>query len=253
MIVTYVRFYEELNDFLPARLSKKTMKKEVLLPTTVKDIVESYGVPHTEVDLILVNGESVSFGYKIADQDRISVYPVFESFDITPVKHLQAKPLRIPCFFAEKYLWKLTRLLRLLGINVIYDDTLTNKQVIELIVSSKQILLTRSAQQLMHSTISRGYCIRADDPVDQTIEVMKRFDLLGQMLPFSRCMLCNGSVVKIPMQTVESHLDSKTASLYTKYFQCSDCKKIYWKGSHYKQLQRFVDQVKSALMNIIFI
>ncbi|MEE9189790.1 MAG: Mut7-C RNAse domain-containing protein [Candidatus Neomarinimicrobiota bacterium] len=253
MIVTYVRFYEELNDFLPARLSKKTMKKEVLLSTTVKDIVESYGVPHTEVDLILVNGESVSFGYKIVDQDRISVYPVFESFDITPVKHLQAKPLRIPCFFAEKYLWKLTRLLRLLGINVIYDDTLTNKQVIELIVSSKQILLTRSVQQLMHSTISRGYCIRADDPVDQAIEVMKRFDLLGQMLPFSRCMLCNGSVVKIPMQTVESHLDSKTASLYTKYFQCSDCKKIYWKGSHYKQLQRFVDQVKSALMNIIFI
>lgn len=248
MIVAYVRFYEELNDFLPSRLSKKTLKKELLLPTTVKNLVESYGVPHTEVDLILVNGESVSFGQIIVDQDRISVYPVFESFDITSVKHLQVKPLRDPYFFAEKYLWKLTRLLRLLGINVIYDDTLTNKQVIELIVNSKQILLTRSAQQLMHSIISRGYCIRSDDPFDQTIEVIKRFDLAEQMLPFSRCMLCNGPIVRISKQVAESRLDIKTITYYREYFQCSDCQRFYWKGSHYKQLQRFIDQIKSALV-----
>jgi hypothetical protein len=248
MIVTYIRFYEELNDFLPPRQSKKTLKKKLLLPTTVKDLVESYGIPHTEVDLILINGESVSFGRKIADQDHISVYPVFESFDITPVKHLQKRPLRDLNFFAEKYLWKLTRLLRLLGINVVYDAALTNKQVIELIVSSKQILLTRSAQQLMHSAISRGYCIRSDDPFAQTIEVMKRFDLADQMLPFSRCMLCNGLIVKISQQAAERHLDIKTVTYYSEYFQCSDCQRFYWKGSHYKQLQRLVDRVRSALV-----
>jgi uncharacterized protein with PIN domain/sulfur carrier protein ThiS len=248
MIAAYIRFYEELNDFLPSRYSKQTLKKELLLPTTVKDLVESYGIPHTEVDLILVNGESVSFEHKIADQDRISVYPVFESFDITPVIHLQERPLRDLKFFAEKYLWKLTRLLRLLGVNVVYDSTLTNKQVIELIVSSKKILLTRSAQQLMHSAISRGYCVRSDDPFVQTIEVMKRFDLADQIVPFSRCMLCNGLIDKISQQAAESQLDIKTVTYYSEYFQCSDCKRFYWKGSHYRQLQLLVDRVRTALV-----
>jgi len=137
MINTYTRFYEELNDFLPARLEKKTLEKKLLLPTSVKDLIESFGIPHTEVDLILVNGESVSFDYIIADQDHISVYPVFESFDISPVKHLQEKPLRNLAFFTEKYLWKLTRQLRLLGLNVFYDVTLTNKEILENIVVNK--------------------------------------------------------------------------------------------------------------------
>ena len=234
MIKIYIRFYEELNDFIPKHLSKKILERELLLPTTVKDLVESFGVPHTEVDLILVNGQSVSFDYKIADQDHVSVYPVFESFDISLIKHLQTKPLRNPRFFAEKYLWKLTRQLRLLGISVIYDAALTNKQIIERIVTNKEILLTRSVQQLMHGKITRGYCIRSDKPFDQTVEVIKRFDLRRLMLPFSKCMLCNGPIVPITKQDVQRYLEPNTKLFYHEYFTCAECQQVYWKGSHYR-------------------
>jgi uncharacterized protein with PIN domain len=247
MIKIYVRFYEELNDFLPTHLSKKILKKELVFPTSVKDLVESFNVPHTEVDLILVNGQSVSFDYKIADQDHVSVYPVFESFDISPVKHLQNKPLRNPRFFAEKYLWKLTRQLRLLGINTIYDATLTNNQIIERVAKNKEILLTRSVQQLMHGKITRGYCIRSDKSFDQTVEVIKRFDLRRLMLPFSRCMLCNGPIVTILKKDIQRYLEPNTKLVYHEYYTCTDCQQVYWKGSHYQRLQQFVNRIKDYL------
>ena len=247
MIKIYVRFYEELNDFIPKHLCKKILEKELLLPTTVKDLVESFTVPHTEVDLILVNGQSVSFDYKIADQDSVSVYPVFESFDISPIQHLEKKPLRNPCFFAEKYLWKLTRQLRLLGINTIFDAELNNIQIIDRIVTNNEILLTRSPQQLMHNKVTRGYCIRSDKPFDQTVEVIKRFDLRRLLQPFSRCMLCNGRIYTISKQDVQQYLVPNTILFYDDYYKCKDCKQIYWKGSHYQQLQKFVNRVNNLL------
>ncbi len=247
MININVRFYEELNDFLPSHLSKKTLTKEILLPTSVKDLIESFGIPHTEVDLILVNGKSVSFDHKIADQDHVSVYPVFESLDISPIKRLQTKPLRNPCFFTEKYLWKLTRQLRLLGLNVFYDVTLANKEILENIVVNKWILLTRSANQLKHAAITRGYCIRSDQPFQQTVEVIKRFDLRKQLKPFTRCMLCNGNIINASKQEIEKRLESITLSYYHEFSKCADCAKVYWKGSHYFKLQTFVDLVKNSI------
>ena len=93
----YLRFYEELNDFLPEEKRKKRFIHQFIDRTSVKDLIESLGVPHTEVDLILANGKSVNFKYLINDEDDISVYPVFESFDITAVQHLRPKTLRNQC------------------------------------------------------------------------------------------------------------------------------------------------------------
>jgi uncharacterized protein with PIN domain/sulfur carrier protein ThiS len=247
MITTTIRFYEELNDFLPTSLAKTTLRKRLLLPTSVKDLIESYGIPHTEVDLILVNGEAVAFDYKIADRDHISVYPVFESFDISPIKHSQDKALRNPIFFTERYLWKLTRQLRLLGMSVFYDATLTNKQIIESVVANKWILLTRSVNQLKYASITRGYCIRSDQPFQQTLEVIKRFDLSRQLKPFTRCMLCNGNIISASKQEVEKRLESITLSYYHEFSKCADCGKAYWKGSHYSKLQKFVGLVKNSI------
>ena len=76
------RFYEELNDFLPAGKRKRDFQSPFKGRESIKDKIEALGVPHTEVDLILVNGNSVDFGYILQDRDRISVYPVFETLDI---------------------------------------------------------------------------------------------------------------------------------------------------------------------------
>ena len=78
-ITAWFRFYEELNDFLPAARRKQTFRHRLNRRASIKDVIESLGVPHTEVELILANGRSVDFSYIVGDGDRISVYPVFEA------------------------------------------------------------------------------------------------------------------------------------------------------------------------------
>src|SRR5512144_1987617 len=90
----YFRFYAELNDLLAPGRRMVTFAHEFAARASVKDMIESLGVPHTEVDLILANGRSVDFTYLVADDDRISVFPVFESLDITPVLRVRPQPLR---------------------------------------------------------------------------------------------------------------------------------------------------------------
>ena len=120
-----IRFYEELNDFLEP--SRRKSDIEIVFPErrSVKDLIESFGVPHVEVDLILVNGESVDFSRIVADGDRISVYPVFETLDIGPVTRLRPDPLREPRFVLDVHLRKLARRLRLLGFDVDFSRTAT--------------------------------------------------------------------------------------------------------------------------------
>ena len=109
------RFYEELNDFLPEEKRKVRFAHQFIDRASVKDMIESLGVPHIEIDLILANGKSVEFSYIVEDKDDISVYPVFESMDITDVQHLRSKPLRDPKFIADVHLGSLVKYMRMLG------------------------------------------------------------------------------------------------------------------------------------------
>ncbi len=81
MITVSVRFYEELNDFLPRRRRKAPFEITLPQPSSVKDLAESCGVPHTEIDLILVNSKSTTFDRLVSDGDHVSIYPVFEALD----------------------------------------------------------------------------------------------------------------------------------------------------------------------------
>ncbi len=88
------RFYEELNDFLPVVRCKQDFAYQIKKGETVKHAIEACGVPSSEVELILVNGESVDFSYLMQHGDRISVYPMFERFDISPLLRVRKRPLR---------------------------------------------------------------------------------------------------------------------------------------------------------------
>jgi len=114
-ILVSIRFYEELNDFLPLKRRKQEFSLSVKGSPSVKHLIESLGVPHTAVDLILVNGRSVPFTYTLQDGDLISVYPAFEAFDISTVSKLREKPLRTLKFILDIHLGKLSKYLRLLG------------------------------------------------------------------------------------------------------------------------------------------
>lgn len=237
-----LRFYEELNDFLPPEKRKTSYSRELFLSPAVKDVVEAEGVPHTEVDLVLVNGKSVGWQHQLLPGDRLAIYPRFESFDISPVVRLRPEPLRNPCFVLDVHLGTLSRDLRLLGLDCWYRNNYTDEEIIEISVTHQRIVLTRDKGILKNHRVTRGHWLHSDDPDRQLREVIERFNLVSDIKPFSRCSQCNGLLEAVEKSQVVDLIPTRTAAAFDEFYRCSDCAKIYWKGSHYEDmLRRFSD------------
>lgn len=238
-----IRFYEELNDFLPQQLRKREFSQSLKKQRSIKDLIESIGVPHTEIDLIIVDGESVDFNYQVRDGDHISVYPVFESLDISSLRHCQPKPLRNTCFVLDVHLGRLAGYLRMLGFDTLYRNDCDDPELAEISASEHRILLTCDRQLLMRKQITHGYFVRQRQPALQLLEILKRFDLHNNLQPFTRCMHCNGLTYPVVKQQIETQLLPKTKKYYDEFFQCETCHKIYWKGSHYLKMKKMIDEM----------
>ena len=192
-----IRFYEELNDFLPPDRHKRDFDVEMQKARSVKDLIESIGVPHTEIDLIIVDGESVDLSYQVQSGDHISVYPVFESLDISPLNHCQPEPLRDTGFILDVHLGRLAAYLRMLGFDTLYQNNYDDPELAEISASEHRILLTCDRKLLMRKQITRGYFVRSRLPRQQMLEVLSRFDLFDNQKPFTRCMSCNGKTYAV--------------------------------------------------------
>lgn len=241
------RFYEELNDFLPADKKKIRFDHYFIDRASVKDMIESLGVPHTEIDMILVNGNSVSFGYIVEDGDDISVYPVFESLDITNIQHLRSKPLREPKFIADAHLGSLARYLRMLGFDVLYKNNITDTEIIEASLNDKRAILTKDRELLKNNKITHGYWIRNEETEEQVKEVITRFDLKNDIREFTRCIECNNILEVIEKEKIKDRLPSKIKQWQNEFRYCKHCDKIYWKGTHYN---RMLDIIRKIRQNV---
>ncbi|MGL6162672.1 Mut7-C RNAse domain-containing protein [Microbulbifer sp.] len=237
------RFYRELNDFLPRAQRQCTLTHTFWVPGSVKDAIESLGVPHTEVDLILANGESVDFDYRVQDGDRISVYPQFECLDITPLTRLRPQPLREPRFVLDCHLGRLARYLRMLGFDTLYRADYGDDTLLQISLEQKRILISRDRGLLRRSELERGYYVRATRPRQQLAEVVQRLQLERKALPFSRCIACNGPLAAVGKGAVEPLLPENTRRYFREFFQCGDCRRVYWKGSHFERMQLLVQEV----------
>jgi uncharacterized protein with PIN domain len=206
-------------------------------------MIEALGVPHTEVDLILVNSRSVDFSYLVQNGDRISVYPVFETFDITPLVRLRPHPLRETRFVLDVHLGRLTTYLRMLGFDALYRNDYADEELARISSSEGRILLTRDRGLLKRSIVTHGYCLRTTNPRQQLIEVLRRFDLFASVKPFQRCLHCNGLLQPVDKTAISQRLLPKTRQYYDEFHCCRVCDRIYWKGSHYQRMQQFVDSV----------
>jgi uncharacterized protein with PIN domain len=240
----WFRFYEELNDFLPSSRRKQEFMFEFENDPSVKDVIESLGVPHPEVDLILINGGSADFSRKLQDGDRVSVYPVFESLDISDVQHLRPAPLRETKFILDVHLGKLARYLRLSGFDSEYDPGLKDNVIISRSLSGKRIILTRDKMLLKNRRVTHGYFVRSANPHVQIEEVVRRFDLASQMKAFTRCLECNVRVEDVSKEHIIDRLPEKTRTFYDRFWICPSCKRIYWEGSHYERMKEFVEKLR---------
>jgi uncharacterized protein with PIN domain len=240
------RFYAELNDFLAPDRRFRTFAADFAFGATVKDAVEALGVPHTEVDVILANDESVDFSYRMNNGDRISVYPMFESFDIASVTRLRPTPLRSTRFVVDANLGQLARYLRLLGFDAEYSQRLTDSELVDISVAERRVLLTRDIGVLKHGALTHGYFVRAQDARTQVVEVLSRFDLFGSLAPLSRCAKCNGMLVSVDKDQIAHRLEPSTRNHYSDFWVCRRCDHVYWRGAHIAGIERFVREVGSA-------
>jgi uncharacterized protein with PIN domain/sulfur carrier protein ThiS len=241
-----IRFYEELNDFLPREQRRQAVEVPWSEPRSVKDLIESLGVPHTEVDLILVNGEPTGFRHLVRDGDRVAVYPVFESLDIRAVSKLERAPLRHIHFIADVHLGKLVRRLRLLGFDCLYDPQLDDEQLAEISARENRVLLTRDRDLLKRSIVLHGIYLRSDQPAEQVREVVRRLDLQEAIRPFSRCLTCNGRFRAVSKEEVRDRIPPLTYTHIDTFYECRNCGKIYWQGAHWERLQRILRQVTDS-------
>jgi uncharacterized protein len=243
MGTAWFRFYEELNDFLPSARKKREFSTSFTGNPSVKDVIESIGVPHSEIDLILVNGNSVDFSYKLGNEDRVSVYPVFESLDISGATHLRAKPLRETKFICDVHLGRLAKYLRSAGFDTDYKSDLTDNQIIAIAVSEKRIILTRDRGLLKNHLVTHGNWIRSAYPREQFSEVIRRFDLKSSFKPFTRCLECNEVLLEVCKEEIISQLQTKTKKYYSSFKKCPICKRIFWEGSHYEKMRSYIISV----------
>ena len=234
----YFRFYEELNDFLPRDKRKTRFVHEFKERASIKDMIESLGIPHTEVDMILVNDESVDFSYIVQDEDLISVYPVFESLNIKKISKLRPEPLRQTKFILDTHLGKLARNLRMLGFDTLYQKDYIPDDLITLGLSEKRIIVSKSRALLKRKEITHAYCLNSSDPETQTRLVLKRFDLIEDIKPFTRCMECNALLEDITREKVIDRIPQKVKETRKEFKMCGYCGKLYWKGSHYEKMKR---------------
>lgn len=236
-----IRFYEELNDFLPNYKRKKAYSAPYLGKQSVKDLIESQGVPHSEVDLILANKESVDFNYIVVPGDYISVYPVFETFDITRINKLRRAPLRSLKFIIDVNLGRLAKYLRLLGFDAEYRNDLKDAEIVEISNNENRIILTRDVGVLKRGRVERGYWLRSDNPNEQIKEVAKRFNLAKEASPLKYCLKCNGEIKPVSKSEIGDKLEPNTSKYYNEFYICSKCDSIYWEGSHIKRMRAQID------------
>ena len=246
MATANFRFLAELNDFLPPSKRRVSFTHEFKERASIKDTIESLGVPHPEVDAIVVNGEPVDFSYIVRDCDRIEVYPISASGRVTSPVSVRPPALSTYRFVLDVHLGKLAASLRLLGFDTLYRNNYDDEELAEISASQQRILLTRDRGLLMRSLVTYGYYVRQTDPEQQIVEVLRRFDLFESVQPFQRCIRCNGLLKPVSKESVLDRLPQQTQLSINEFHSCKSCQQIYWKGSHYERMLKFVKEVLNS-------
>lgn len=235
-----MRFYGELNDFLPADRRGRLVAHRFDVSPSVKDAIESIGVPHPEVELVVVNSQPVDFSYSLKSGDFVSVYPAFHSIDLGSLPRLRPKLEGEPRFMLDVHLGRLAAYIRLLGFDALYRNDFTDAEVAATAAREQRIVLTRDRGLLKRNEVTYGYWIRHTEPRKQLVETVRRFDLAPRVDLFTRCLVCNAKLERVDKSVIESRVPPRTAERFQHFHLCPSCGRVYWKGSHYHRMLKLI-------------
>jgi uncharacterized protein len=240
------RFYGSLNDFLAPPRKQRTLVCDFRERTSVKDLIEALGVPHPEVDWVVVNGAPVDFGYHVQDNDRVAVYPICRNVDLGSDGRLSPPRQDHPRVVADVHLGQLAAYLRFAGVDTLYRNDYSDPEIAGISAAEDRLLLTRDVGVLKRGAVRRGYFVRETQPRRQLVEVLSRFDLAANAAPFTRCVRCNSVLRPVTKQDVLDLLPPRTRQEHDEFSQCPTCARVYWKGSHYARVRAFLDAALAA-------
>jgi uncharacterized protein with PIN domain len=221
-----------LNDFLPRHAPGQSIAVTYQGRRTVKDLIESLGVPRVEIDRIQVHGETVSLDYLVRDQDDIDVHPGFQI----------ARP---PRFVVDDNVAKLVPLLRMLGFDTLYAQGATDSWIATISKQEGRTIVSRDKGLLKRKEIHSGLYVRSTRPPEQLQEVVKRLQLREDCRPFTRCLSCNGMLCALETDEAARNpeIPSGVRSWTNEFYQCTGCRKVFWKGSHHQSMERLVHHI----------
>ena len=242
-----LNFHGDLPFFVRPKQGARQVVRQLREKTSVKDAIEACGVPHPEIDLILVDNQPADFSFPLQADAKIDVHPVTAPADLFPAARLQRRqPNR---FLADGHLGKLTRDLRLLGLDVAYSRAAVDPQLVARAVAEERVLLTRDRLLLMHAAVRDGYYLRSQDPEEQTREVLVRFNLRDRIAPFTCCLRCNGLLAAVRKAEIVAQLEPLTKIYYETFRRSRECGQLYWGGSHFEKLRARIDRLLAASQN----
>jgi uncharacterized protein len=243
----HFRFYAELNNFLAPWHRQRTFSHPCSRDATVKHMIEALGVPHTEVEIICIDGVAADFSHRLQDGERVSVYPAFSSVDVAPPLRLRPDPPVPGRFIADAHLGQLAKSLRMLGFDVLYRNDYSDAEVARIAAREDRIVLTRDRDLLIRKEIVLGCYLHALDIEGQMAEVIVRFRLAPHVRAFSRCLTCNGELRAVAKQDVAHRVPQHSRQFYEHFFECAACSHVYWEGSH---VARMRERVEHMLRNV---
>ncbi|MDB5764319.1 MAG: hypothetical protein JWQ21_3314 [Herminiimonas sp.] len=243
MVIATFRFYEELNDFLPPERRKRQFDCACARAATTKHMIEALGVPHTEVELVLVNGESVGFDRQLKGGDRVAVFPRFETFDVAPLLRVRDRPLRVTRFVADAHLGGLANLLRMAGFDTLYDNGFQDGEIADIAAREGRIVLTRDRDLLKRRLVTHGCYVRTLKPAQQLREIFDRLELARSARPFTLCLDCNAPLRAIDKTLVQDRLPPVVRTRHERFSTCDVCRRVFWEGSHWRRMRALLDEM----------
>ena len=236
---------------------KQLLKKELRTASTflhhferrasIKDVIESLGIPHPVIGSLSVNGQEVGFDYILLNNDTVEVNPLTPPVNPFAPTILRPEPLGEMAFIVDVNAGRLALYLRMLGFDTMYENDLRSERLAEIAHSVNRILLTRDTTLLKRKIIMHGYLLREQKPDRQLIEVVRLYDLSSRTKPLSRCIPCNGLLVPVRKEIIIDRLEPLTKKYYHSFHICEKCRKIYWPGSHQEKINSFIDDILEAV------
>ena len=240
--------HAELKELLPKGLRGNDFQFPLHKSRSVKDLIESMGIPHTEVDIIMVDGQSVDFSWQIRGGESIRLYPVSSPPQQNSMIHNQPATPVEPRFVIDVHLGKLAGYLRLLGFDTLYRNDYEDPELARISDLEQRILVSCDRKLLMRKRVKYGYLMRSRKAFKQSRELRRRYQLSDYRSAVVRCMECNGVIHAVEKTEVETKLQPLTRLYYHEFYRCNGCRKIYWKGSHYTKMQELVQAIQQGVL-----